>query len=212
MGIAALTETAAIARLALMRPLLLLGLALVLSTPVRAEPAAPPSAPAQDQPSDSAKDLDKLYARLARTRFPDEATGIVGEIAHLRMESGSDTAGLLLDRALKARAAANLPLAMQLCDALVDVDPEWSEAWSQRATLRFQSGDLAGAMGDIAQTLKREPRDIGALAGLAALMLDHGDAEAALTVYDRALKLAPAYEPLVEARARAQTEHLRRSP
>ena len=67
-------------------------------------------------------------------------------------------------------------------------------------------------MADIAQTLKRDPRDIGALSGLAAMMLDSGDPEAALRVYDHALKLAPAFAALKEARARAQTEVWRRSP
>ena len=67
-------------------------------------------------------------------------------------------------------------------------------------------------MADVAQTLKREPRDLGALAGLATMLLDAGDADAALKVYDRALKLAPAYEPLKEARARAQNKLWSQSP
>ena len=172
--------------------------------------AAPSSAPAAEE--SSAHDLDRLYDRLARTRFPDEAAGIIAEIDHLRLRSGSDTADLLLGRAMKARASSDLPLALKLFDAVVDLYPDWPEAWSERATARFQSGDSAGAMADIAQTLKRDPRDIGALSGLAAMMLDAGNPEASLKVYDRALKLAPAYEPLKEARARAQTEVWRRSP
>ena len=172
--------------------------------------AAPLHAPAVGD--SSAHELDRLYDRLARTRFPDEAAGIIAEIDHLRLRSGSDAADLLLGRAIKARASADLPLALKLFDAVVDLYPDWPEAWSERATARFQSGDSAGAMADIAQTLKRDPRDIGALSGLAAMMLDSGDPEASLKVYDRALKLAPAYEPLAEARARAQTEVWSRSP
>ena len=180
-------------------------LALTLGlTPAGALAAAPASA-------DSAA-LDKLYARLAKTPYSDEAVGILAEIDQLRTQSGSDTADLLLARAQKARAAANLPLALQLFDAVVDLDPEWSEAWSERASARYQSGDVGGAMGDLAQTLKREPRDVGALAGLGAILLDSGYPEAALKVYDRALKLAPAYEPLQEAHARAQTMVWSRSP
>lgn len=197
-----------------MRPLLILGLVFALGLPARAQPAAQAPAPAQ-QPADpaqeSAKDVDKLYARLAHTSFPEEASGIINEIQHMRLQSGSDAGGLLLQRALKARASSDLALALQLFDAVVDVDPDWSEAWSERANVRFESGDLDGAMADIAQTLKREPRDIGALSGLAAMMMEAGDPDAALKVYDRALKLAPAYEPLKDARARAETEHLRRS-
>ena len=164
-------------------------------------------APAADD-----SDIDKLYARLAATHLSDEAAGILAEIEHLRRQSGSDTADLLLARAEKARESQNQPLALQLFDAVVDLDPDWAKGWSERAAAKFETGDLRGAMADIAQTLKREPRDLPALTGLAALMLESGDPEAALKVYDRALNLAPAYTPLTEARTRAQTKLWSQSP
>ena len=172
--------------------------------------AAPSHAPAA--PSSPAQDIDRLYQRLARTPYSDEAAGIIAEIDHLRQQSGSDAADLLFGRALKARASANVPLALKLLDAVVYLYPDWPQAWKERATTRFQSGDSAGAMTDLAQTLKRDPRDVDALTGLAAMMLDSGNPEAALKVYDSALTLAPAYEPLKEARVRAQTEVWSRSP
>jgi tetratricopeptide (TPR) repeat protein len=165
-------------------------------------------APAPAPPSD----IDKLYARLAQTPFPDEAQGIIAEIDALRLQSGSDTADLLMTRARKAREAADPALARQLFDAVVDLDPDWSEGFGARAGLRFESGDVNGAMADLAQTLKREPRDIGALAGLGSILLDSGDPEGALKVYDRALTLAPAFEPVKEARVRAQNQVWSRSP
>ncbi|MDE3175119.1 MAG: tetratricopeptide repeat protein [Pseudomonadota bacterium] len=170
---------------------------------------APPQEPVETSP---ARRIDRLYQRLAKTRYPDEAAGILGEIDRERAQSGSDAADLLYGRAQKARASANLPLALQLYDAVLALDPAWSEAWSARATARFQSGDLKGAMADLAQTLKREPRDVGALAGLGAILLDSGEPEAALRAYDRALALAPALAPLQEARARAQTQAWSRAP
>ncbi len=170
---------------------------------------ATPEEPVETSP---ARRIDRLYQRLAKTRYPDEAAGILGEIDRERAQSGSDAADLLYGRARKARESANLPLALQLYDAMVDLDPEWAEAWSARATARFQSGDVKGAMGDIAQTLKREPRDVGALAGLGAILLDSGDPEGALRAYDQALALAPAFEPLQEARARAQNKAWSRAP
>jgi tetratricopeptide (TPR) repeat protein len=175
-----------------------------------ADSAAPPP-PEAPQEETTAKSLDKLYDRLAKTGFADEAAGILGEIDRTRGQSGSDTADLLMSRAETARGA-NLPLALHLLDAVVDLYPQWSEAWSTRATLRFQSGDTAGAMADLAQTLKRDSRDIGALAGLGAILTNAGDPDAALRVYDRALALAPAYEPIQQARARAQTALWRLSP
>jgi tetratricopeptide (TPR) repeat protein len=194
-----------------MRRLSALSLVLVLGFAPLAALAAPAPAPAPAQ-DEATRDLDTLYARLAKTRFSDEAAGIIAEIEHLRMQSGSDTADLLLARALKARESDNWSVALPLFDAVVDLYPDWSQAWSERANARFQAGDVSGAMADIAQTLKREPRDLGALAGLGAMMLDAGDPEAALKVYDRALQLAPAYELLQEARTRAQTKLWSLSP
>lgn len=165
-----------------------------------------------DETTSAPSAMDSLYARLAKTRFSEEAQGIILEIDHLRSQSGSDTADLLMTRARKAREAADGALARQLLDAIVAFDPDWSESWSARAGLRFGSGDVGGAMADIAQTLKREPRDIGALLGLGAIVADAGDPEAALRVYDRALALAPAYELAKEARSRAQNQVWSRSP
>jgi tetratricopeptide (TPR) repeat protein len=193
-----------------MRRIFSIGLAVAIG--VLARPAHAVPDPAAASPPSAASEIDKLYARLARTRFPDEAAGILAEIDHMRLQSGSDAADLLLARALKARESSDLPLALKLFDAVVEIEPDWSEAWSERAATRFMSGDVSGAMVDIAQTLKREPRDIAALAGLGALMLDSGHPFEALKVYDRALKLAPAYDPLKEARDKAQTEVWRRSP
>jgi tetratricopeptide (TPR) repeat protein len=189
-----------------------LSLALVLgfAPAAGAAPSHPPAAASAK--NDVARDLDTLYGRLGKTRFADEASGIVSEIDHLRLQSGSDTADLLVSRALKARQSDNWPLALKLLDSVVGLYPDWSQAWSERATARFLSGDSPGAMADVAQTLKREPRDLGALAGLAMMLLDAGEADAALKVYDRALKLAPAYEPLKEARARAQNKLWSQSP
>jgi tetratricopeptide (TPR) repeat protein len=192
-------------RLALLFLIVLLG-----SAPVaRAQQAAEPSPDADQSPAQA---IDKLYARLATTPYSDEAAGILGEIDRERTQSGSDTADLLFSRAMQARAGDDLPLALQLFDSVVDLYPDWSEAWSERATARFQSGDVNGAMVDIAETLKREPRDVGALAGLGAILADAGRPEDALRAYDRALALAPAYEPLKEARTRAQTAVWSRSP
>ena len=173
--------------------------------------AAFASAPSRAGEPAPKAEIDRLYARLARTQMPDEAAGILGEIDHLRGQSGSDAADLLLSRGLQARASADPELALQLFDAVVDLAPDWSQGWSERATTRAQSGDEAGAMVDLAETLKREPRDVGALAGLGQMMLEV-DPYGALKVYDRALKLAPAFEPLQEARARAQVRVWSRTP
>ena len=57
-------------------------------------------------------------------------------------------------------------------------------------------------MADIAQTLARDPRHLGALAGMGMILEDAGLREDALRAYERALAIAPQWRPIGEAAAR----------
>ena len=100
-------------------------------------------------------------------------------------ESGSDTADLLLRRARQAIGAEEYPDALKILDATIALQPDWAEGWNARATARYLDDDYDGSMADIAQTLKREPRHLGALMGMAAILEARGKTEDALKVYER---------------------------
>ena len=177
--------------------------ALVLGglTPAFADPspAVPPAAAeAASPPKTASQILDELFDRLAATEDPDESAGIVAAIERAWSRSGSDTADLLMSRAEQAMQSKDYPLALKLLDATVALDPGWAQAWNQRATVRFESGDERGSMADIAETLKRDPRHFGALAGMGEMLDDAGLKDQALRVYERALAIAPHYAPLRE--------------
>jgi Tfp pilus assembly protein PilF len=53
-------------------------------------------------------------------------------------------------------------------------------------------------MADIAQTLKREPRHLGALMGMATILEARGKREEALHVYERAQAIAPHWRNVEE--------------
>ena len=185
--------------------------ALALSTPAaRADDVQPPGAAAAPQaktaPEPAAKTpaeaAAELFDRLARTQDSDEAAGIVTAISRLWLASGSDTSDLLMSRALQAMQEKSYPLALEVLDSIVDLQPDWAEAWNKRATVRYLAGDSQGSMADIAETLKREPRHLGALAGLGAILEEAGRREEALQVYQRALDIAPQYRPMKDAAKR----------
>jgi tetratricopeptide (TPR) repeat protein len=165
-----------------------------------AEPVAPPPV------KSASEQADELFDRLAKTADEEEAAGIVSALERLRLRSGSDTSDLLMARALKAMEADNYPLALSLLDAIVDLRPDWSEAWNKRATVRYFAGDFRGSMADIAETLKREPRHIGALAGMGSILEEAGLGEEALRAYQRGLEIAPHYQPLKDAADRLRAE------
>ncbi len=129
--------------------------------------------------------------RLAKAQDPDEARGIVGLIQRLWMESGSDTADLLMARAMTAMDGKRSDVAAALLDDLIELRPGWAEAWNRRATLRFLDGDDAGSMEDISHVLALEPRHFGALSGMGFILARHGEPAAALRAMRRALSVYP---------------------
>lgn len=158
-----------------------------------------PTAAAQRQTT-----LDSLFKRLAATDDPDLARAIAGAIDRVWLRSDSATATLLMDRAVGAIGAGQLPLAQQILDKLVVLEPDWAEVWNKRATARFLAGDFDGSMADIDQVLKREPRHYGALTGMAAILRHTGFNAEALAVFRKVLALYPAQPDLS-----AQVEKLR---
>ena len=141
--------------------------------------------------------LDSLFKRLASTDDPDLARVVAGAIERVWVRSDSATADLLMSRAVAAIGAGQLPLAQQVLDRIIELEPDWPEAWNKRATVRFLQGDLDGSMADIDQVLKREPRHYGALTGMAAILRKTGFDAQALAVFRKVLALYPAQPDLV---------------
>jgi tetratricopeptide (TPR) repeat protein len=135
--------------------------------------------------------LDMLFKELAAAKDEDTAKGISGTIEHIWAHSESDTANLLMERGSASLLAGHYPLALSFFDKLVVLKPKWAEAWNKRATTRFRADDLEGAMADIDQVLKLEPRHYGALAGMGLILQKSNLNKQALDVFRKALALNP---------------------
>jgi tetratricopeptide (TPR) repeat protein len=140
-----------------------------------------------------------LYARLAAAKDADETAGIITLLLRAYADSGTDTGDLLLRRARQAIGQEEYPDALKILDSTIALLPDWAEGWNARATARYLDDDYDGSMADIAQTLKREPRHLGALMGMATILEARGKQEDALKVYERALKIAPHWRNAQEA-------------
>jgi tetratricopeptide (TPR) repeat protein len=158
------------------------------------KPALPPP-PAQRDAGRRAT-LDDLFNRLGAAKDEAEAKGIANLIERRWMRSGSDTADLLLTRASDAIQAKEFPLAIELLDRVIALQPDWAEAWNRRATAFFLLDDTASAMADLRQVLTREPRHFGAWAGLGHIYNAGGDKARALEAYRKALAINPKMETL----------------
>ena len=160
------------------------------------EPQAKKDVPREKTP---AEERAELYTRLAGSKDADETSGIITRLLHNYSESGSDTADLLLKRAHQAIGVENYADALKILDATVALDPDWAEGWNARATARYLDDDYKGSMADIAQTLKREPKHLGALMGMGMILEAREKREEALKVYDRVLEIAPHWRNAQEA-------------
>jgi len=157
--------------------------------PGRPAPAKPPAKPKAATPR--AASTDELFERLQTTKDESEAKGLVATIERRWMRSGSDTADLLMSRALDAAKADNQPLAIELLDRVVALRPGWAEAWNKRATVFFMMGDTTRSMADIEEVLAREPRHYGALAGMGVILQSTGDTKKAYQAFKKALAVNP---------------------
>jgi tetratricopeptide (TPR) repeat protein len=169
------------------------------AAPDKPEAQAPQAKKDEPPPKTPAEERADLYARLAASKDADETAGIITRLLHSYSESGSDTADLLLRRARQAIGVENYSDALKILDATIAFLPDWAEGWNARATARYLDDDYNGSMADIAQTLKREPKHIGALMGMGMILEAREKREDALKVYERVLEIAPHWRNAEEA-------------
>jgi tetratricopeptide (TPR) repeat protein len=163
-------------------------LALLLAAAPLASCGAP--APAEDAGAiDPA--LDELFKELLTAPTAAEASVLEEQIWKIWGQSGSATVDVLIERADAAEAAGDKPLALSFVDQATALTPSYAGGWYRRSILRYDADDRAGAIGDIQETLKREPRHFGALTGLGLIYEDMGQEKAALQAYRRALEIHP---------------------
>ncbi len=181
---------------------LALGLALCAGVPALAAPEAapapdwvqPPRELPKPQRGDHSYSLDTLFDALKIAPDDDSARVIEEHIWAVWVVSGSDTCNLLMGRVKAAADDKDYDLAVKLLDAVIELKPDYVEAWNRRATVYYLEKDYGHALADIREVLSREPRHFGALAGLGVILQELGDDKHALDAYRRALAINPRLE------------------
>jgi tetratricopeptide (TPR) repeat protein len=149
-------------------------------------------------PRDRARNLDFLLQALKVAPDETSAKAIEERVWALWQVSGSDTVDLLMARSKEAIEAKNYDLAIRLLDAIIEIRPQFVEAWNRRATVFFLKKDFSSSMADIQHVLAKEPRHFGALAGLGTILEEVGDDKHALDAYRRALAVHPHLKGVAE--------------
>ncbi|MFC4174704.1 tetratricopeptide repeat protein [Microvirga sp. GCM10011540] len=187
--------------------LLTVSLSFAAALPLGAQENAQPKDPAPSaRPAPRASNLDDLFDRLSKAESETEAEGVVRLIERRLSRSGSDTADLLLSRATEAFQKKDYPLAVELLDRILALEPNWAEAWYRRATLFYQLDDPVGAMADLHRALTLEPRHFSAWTGLGHILMSSEDKPRALEAFRRALAINPQISKLQTIVTRLDTE------
>lgn len=138
--------------------------------------------------------LDTLFERLKAAPTPAAADITANAIKQAWAHVATETDTLLMERSDLALEHEDYPLAIELLDRLIVLDPDWAEAWNRRATVFYLMDDDRRSMADIAETLKREPRHFGAITGMGLIFLRQGNKKQAFDAFLRVLDIYPQLE------------------
>ncbi len=145
-----------------------------------------PALPAKAQSA-----VDGLFEKLQETQNPIEAKQLERQIWAAWSKSESDTLDALMGGGIAVMEKGDYGRAQEIFSTMIELKPDYAEAYNKRATVRFLAGDYAGSVADIERTLKLEPRHFGALSGLGTIMERLDNLDEALKAYRRALAANP---------------------
>lgn len=148
------------------------------------------SAQAQDSYED-------LLAALATSQTKAEADQLSNQIWEIWLTAPDDAAQEVLDAAMTRRQSYDFLGAIEHINKLIENYPDYAEGWNQRATLYYLRGEYEKSLADVAETLAREPRHFGALAGKSVILFNQGKQALAKIAVIEALK----YHPFLNERA-----------
>jgi tetratricopeptide (TPR) repeat protein len=151
---------------------------------------APALAFAQTTPDKRAA-LNKMLDALHTAPTEQVASALEDKIRQMWLQASTPAVTLLMSRGLR-ESNANAPddAASVFGDAIV-LDPTLAEAWHQRAIARFKAGDPIGALQDLRETLRLEPRHFGAWETLEAIAAEREDWKAAYDAWQHVMDIDP---------------------
>lgn len=157
-----------------------------LAASLRARPAL-----AQPSPEKRAAMLEAMMAALHAARDEAEAAAIEARIRGVWLEATSPAVRLLMARGIRDLRAGAGADAERVFDDVIVLDPNLAEAYVQRGLARLKQGDRRGAVADLEEGLRREPRHFDAIRALADIAAERGDYASAYAGWQRLLAIDP---------------------
>lgn len=97
----------------------------------------------------------------------------------------------LMETGVGQMARRDYGSALKTFEAMVELAPDFAEAWNKRATVHWLLGNYQDSLSDIDQTLALEPRHFGALSGRGLVYIGLEEWDLALDAFQDALDVYP---------------------
>jgi len=114
----------------------------------------PPANLPRPQTGDSKINIDKLFEALKIAPTDESAKYVENRIWALWLAAGGDTSNLLMGRVKTAMEKKEFNVALKLLGAIIDLKPDYVEAWNRRATIFFNTKDY----GSRTSEARKDPR------------------------------------------------------
>lgn len=148
--------------------------------------AAPPVRADQNDPQ-----LDRLFQQLHDAPNEVDARPIERNIWVIWTHHDDTAVNGLMKSGLGQLEQQDYASALETFGSLVELAPEFAEAWNKRATVNWLLGNYEESLADIDRTLALEPRHFGALSGRGLVYIGMEKWDLALKAFQDALEVYP---------------------
>ena len=135
--------------------------------------------------------LDSLFKKLYESDDITLQNQIVGEIWIEWMKIDNSDAQIIMDNIPNYFKSQKYNEAISALSFVIELEPNFSEAYNKRATFYFIMGEYEKSIKDIKITLTLEPRHFGALDGLSRILISYGNYNQAMQVFNKMKQLMP---------------------
>ena len=137
------------------------------------------------------KRLDSLFNRLQSDVDMATISQVEAKIWDIWIDSGREDINALMAEGVQDMQMRDFDAALDIFNQVIEMAPEFAEAWNKRATVYYLRNQLSESVEDIQRTLALEPRHFGALSGMGLIFMQMGDDAGALKAYEEVIKIHP---------------------
>lgn len=135
--------------------------------------------------------LQKLFLQMNSTRDAAIAWQIESLIWQAWTSHDNPVFNGLMNQGIEQMNTNSLNAALNSFDQLIEMAPNYAEAWNKRATIYYILKEYEASEADILETLQLEPKHFGAFSGLGLVYMAQGEFYLARNAFKSALEINP---------------------